>query len=315
MGVFHCPMGAVGIGDENCINCGMCTARTKAEQKAASELVREHLRKTADKRLSRYLIKKIAVCGKGGVGKSTVAALTAIALRDMGYEVLVLDADDSNEGLHRKLGFDTMPKPLLSLMDRFSDGQVPDTGWLEGSELGFEDIPEDYLVSDGRMHFMAAGKIEDALQGCACSLMDVVKLFLSKIKTGPKQIVVIDNEAGVESFGRGIERYADTILMVVEPSYESIEMAKTIRYMAEGMGIARVKAIINKVQSEKAGRITIKRLIEEGVRYLGVMEMDDDICEAGLMGTVLGECRAKENFEKIIMLMLDESEMEYNAIQ
>ncbi len=314
MGVFHCPMGAVGIGDENCINCGMCTARTKAEQKAASELVREHLRKTADKRLSRYLIKKIAICGKGGVGKSTVVALSAIALRDMGYEVLVIDTDDSNKGLHRKLGFDTMPKPLLSLLDRFNDGVTADTGWLEGGKLNFEDIPEEYLVSDGRMHLLVAGKIEDALQGCACSLMDIVKVFLSKIQTGPKQIVIIDNEAGVESFGRGIERYADTILMIVEPSFESIEMAKTIKYMAEGMGIARVRAIINKVPSDKAGQITIKRLLDEGVKYLGVMKLDDDICEAGLMGTQLGECDAKAAFERIIMLMLDESEMEYNEI-
>lgn len=314
MGVFHCPMGAVGMDAENCIHCGMCQARTKTEQRAAADKVREHLRQSADTRLSKYLIKKIAVCGKGGVGKSTITGMMAMALRDMGYEVLVIDTDESNEGLSRKLGFSGQPKPLMAFLEQLPEEELPRAEWLTNEKIRFEDIPEEFLLSRNRLHFMMAGKIEDALQGCACSLTDVVKILLSKLETEAKQIVIVDIEAGVESFGRGVERYTDTIIMVVEPSYESIQMAKTIRYMAEGMGILRIRAILNKVGSPKAGEITIKQLLEDNIKYLGVMYMDEDISEAGLLGQTVTECEAKENIENIIRLMLDESEMEYNQI-
>ena len=314
MGAFHCPVGADVKGGGSCIECGMCVALTREERKAASDKVRAFLRSSASARLDRYVIRKIAVCGKGGVGKSTITAMTAIALRDMGYEVLVIDTDESNAGLHKKLSLTELPKPLITLLPRFSEDGQPDAGWLTADELTFEDIPEDYMVEDNRLRFMMAGKIEDALEGCACSLSDVVKLLLSKIKVEDRQIVIVDNEAGIESFGRGLEQYVDTILVVTEPSYESISMAGTIKYMAEGLGIKRVRAIINKVTSDKAEKITIKNLLDNEVKYLGALRMDDDILEAGLMGQQVAECDAKTKLEGIIKLLLDESEMKYNKI-
>lgn len=316
MGAFHCPVGAVGMGSEDCIECGMCVAITKEEQKKAANLVREYLRGQADTRLERYVIQRIAVCGKGGVGKSTLSAMAAIALQDMGYEVLVIDMDESNAGLHRKLGFtdQELPKPLSSFLERFSGGEKQDTSWMDQEEIRMEDIPEEYMGSKGRLHFMMAGKIEDALQGCACSLADIVKILLSKLVVDKKQILIVDNEAGLESFGRGVERYMDTILVIVEASYESIRMAFDIKRMAEGMGIRRVRAILNKVSDEKTGKLMIKKLTEQDVKYLGVMKMDECIAAAGLMGEKTGECEAKEKFEGIMKLMLDEAEMKYNKI-
>ena len=314
MGVFHCPVGATSKGTEECISCGMCTALTREEQKKASDIVRAFLKSHASERLSRYVIKKIAVCGKGGVGKSTIAAMMAIALRDMGYEVLVIDTDESNSGLHRKLGIDRLPVPLLSFIDRFNDGVAADSSWLDKDEVRIDDIPEEFLSTDNRLHFMMAGKIEDALQGCACSVSDIVKMVLSKLVMDEKQILIVDNEAGVESFGRGLELYVDTIITVVEPSFESINMASTIKYMAEGLGISRIRAIVNKVTNDKIEKVMIKKLIEEGVKYLGVLRLDDDINIAGLLGETVAECDAKAKLENIVRLMLDEAEMTYNKI-
>lgn len=314
MGIFHCPVGAVGKGSEDCIECGMCTAVTREEQKAASDKVRAFLKSMAGERLSRYLIKKIAVCGKGGVGKSTVAAMMAIALRDMGYEVLIIDTDESNAGLNRKLGMVETPEPLLSMLERFNGGTPRDISWLDNDKIGFQDIPQEYVVSNNRLHFMMAGKIEDALQGCACTLSDIVKMVLAKLETEERQIVIVDNEAGLESFGRGLEVYVDTIITVVEPSFESINMAQTIKYMAEGLGITRVRAIINKVTNPEIKKVMIARLKEAEVKYLGVMGLDDNINIAGLLGETVSECDAKANLENIVRLMLDESEMKYNKI-
>ncbi|MBQ2746867.1 MAG: P-loop NTPase [Firmicutes bacterium] len=314
MSFFHCPVGASSKGTEECISCGMCTALTREEQKKAADIVRAYLRSNVSKRLSRYVIKKIAVCGKGGAGKSTVAAMMAIALRDMGYEVLVIDTDESNSGLHRKLGIDDLPKPLLSFIDRFNDGVAEDSSWLDKDSLKIEDIPETFITTNNRLSFMMAGKIEDAMQGCACSASDLLKLLLSKIEVDDRQIVIIDNEAGVESFGRGLELYVDTVITVVEPSFESIGMAGTIKYMAEGLGISRIRAILNKVTSDKIEKVMIGKLLEQEVKYLGVMRLDDDINVAGLLGEVVSECDAKSSFESIVRIMLDEAEMKYNAI-
>ena len=148
MSFFHCPVGASSKGTEECISCGMCTALTREEQKKAADIVRAYLRSNVSKRLSRYVIKKIAVCGKGGAGTSTVAAMMAIALRDMGYEVLVIDTDESNSGLHRKLGIDDLPKPLLSFIDRFNDGVAEDSSWLDNDSLKIEDIPETFITTN-----------------------------------------------------------------------------------------------------------------------------------------------------------------------
>ncbi len=311
MGSFHCPMGAVGKGADNCIDCGLCTASTKSEQRVAADIVRNWIRSQSSERLQRYLIQKIAVCGKGGVGKSTITSMLAIALRDMGYEVLVLDMDESNASLGHKLGFSETPIPLLDMVEINSERVKPDQSWLQSDTVLLTDIPDEFICSSNRLHFMQAGKLEDAFSGCACTLSSIATVFLEKLKLEPRQIMIVDNEAGIESFGRGVERYVDTILTVVEPSFESIEMASRIKYMAEGLGISRIRAIVNKVEDSKFEKIVIKKLAEEEVKYLGVMRKDDDISMAGLMGTVVPECPAKDHIEKIAMLMLDEAEMEY----
>ena len=312
MGKFHCPVGAASKEMEGCIYCGMCEAITKEDKKRAADLIREYLKSQASIRTDKYVIRKIAVCGKGGVGKSTISSMMAIALRDMGYEVLVIDSDESNPGFYRKLGFKNQPKPLLSLIEKAPDSQASDNDWITQDSISLSDIPEEYIVSENRINLMMAGKIEDPFQGCACSMSDIMKMLLQKIVLQPKQILLVDNEAGVESFGRGLESGADTILAIVEPSLESIDLAATIKYMAEGIGIARVRAILNKIPDEKTKGIILEKLQEQEVRYLGALKTDGNISEAGLSGAPVKECKAKDEIEIIVRLMLDEAEMTYN---
>ena len=112
MGEFHCPMGAAFYDDEGCILCEMCSAKTEQEMVEASKKIRAYLRAQAPRNTP---LRKIAVAGKGGVGKSTVTVLVANALKQR-YTVLVLDTDESNPGLLKLFGFEKEPRPLIALL-------------------------------------------------------------------------------------------------------------------------------------------------------------------------------------------------------
>ena len=304
MGLFHCPMGAPFYDDDACIDCGMCSATTNEEMVEASKKIRAYLRSHA---VNKGTIEKIAVSGKGGTGKSTVVTLLANALRGKGYSVLVLDTDESNPGLYRMFGFDKEPKPLMALLSRFSLGEPePDTEWLRREEIAIQDIPSEYILNRDGLKFLMVGKIEDPFQGCACSMADVTRDLMGKLVVQDKEIVLVDMEAGIESFGRGMERNVDTVLMIVEPSFESIALAEKIGYMAEGMGISRVGAILNKVPSEKTRQRMVEELDKKNIKTIGTVYYDPQLSEAGFEGTALGDSKATEDMKGITNLLLDE---------
>ena len=168
MGLVHCPMGAAFYDDEDCIDCGMCFAVTKEEMVEASKKIRAYLQASA---ANSGPIKKMAVCGKGGVGKSTLVTLIADVLSDEGYGVLVMDTDESNPGLYRMFDFTEQPRPLIRLLSRFSEGEPePDTEWITRDEIAVEDIPSNFILDRNGLKFLMVGKIDDPFQGCACSL-------------------------------------------------------------------------------------------------------------------------------------------------
>ncbi len=304
MPAFHCPMGAAYYDDEPCIDCGLCLAKTKEEMVEASTKIRDYLRSHSERK---GLVKKIAVCGKGGTGKSTVAALMANALREEDYLVLVIDTDESNPGLHRMLGFDQSPKPLMTLLDRFSlDEKKPETAWLRQDKISPHDIPREYVLGSPNLKFLMVGKIIDPFQGCACSMADITRELAQRLTLKDKEIVLIDMEAGIESFGRGVERGVDTVLMIVEPSFESLALADKINYMANGIGVKRVRAILNKIPSKKVGGKIAAELDKKKIKSIGTVYFDTQVNEAGFEGTALGDSGAKEEIKKIIRLLLDD---------
>jgi CO dehydrogenase maturation factor len=312
MGLFHCPIGAAVYEDSECIRCGMCIAQTREELVAASKVLREYLKSHASARAKKFLIQKVVVCGKGGVGKSTISTLLSGCLVEYGYSLLVLDTDESNPGLFRNFGFNKEPRPLMSLLSRFSIGESEvNTEWLTREEIAFEDIPEEFVLQNNGLRFTMVGKIDDPFQGCACSMSDVTRDLMMKLSVKERQIVLVDQEAGVESFGRGMERGMDTAIIVVEPSYESIALAEKISYMAEGIGIPRIRAILNKVPSDQVEEKMIKTLIQKGIRYLGAIRLNAKVSEEGFEGIPLGESEARAQMRTITRLMLDEAEMRY----
>ena len=159
MSTFHCPMGAAFYKGEECLQCGLCIAKTKEQYYNASNILRQHLQSIARDRIKKNVIQKICICGKGGVGKSTIASLIAKSLRDYGYQVLVIDTDESNPGLSKKLGFSNEPTPLISLLgNAFAEYQEQNNNWLLKDVIRFEDIPANYFVEQNNIKFMMAGK-------------------------------------------------------------------------------------------------------------------------------------------------------------
>jgi CO dehydrogenase maturation factor len=304
MGIFHCPFGCPYYEDEGCIDCGLCLATTNEEMVEASKKVRAYLKAHARQGKS---LQKIAVCGKGGVGKSTVVTLMAKALAALNYRVLVLDTDESNPGLYRSLGFDKTPKPLNSLMSRFSYKEKPeeDTYWIMLPEMKVTDISPAYILEQNSIKFLMVGKIEDPFQGCACSMADVTRGLVSRLSLRENEIMLIDMEAGVESFGRGVERSVDLVLSIVEPSFESMALAEKIVYMAEGMGINRAGALLNKVPSAAIKEKMIKELGERNVQTLGTIHFDQKVQEAGFEGRPPDNSKAGEEVEEITQLLIN----------
>lgn len=302
---FHCPMGAEYYDDDNCIYCRMCLATTEEEMVEASRRIRDYLKSHA---AGKNVIKKITVCGKGGVGKSTAVNLITGAFIEQGYSVMVLDTDESNPGLYRMFGFEKQPKPLIRLLSRFSTGRAkPNTKWITRDKIAIKDIPTEYILDRNGLKFLMVGKIEDPFQGCACTMADITRDLMGKLLLNDKEIVLVDMEAGVESFGRGVERNVDTVLMIVEPSFESMALAEKINYMAQGMGINRVRAILNKVPSENTRQRMTTELIKKNIKIIGTIYYDPKVSEAGFEGRAPNGSKASDDVREIIKLLLSET--------
>ena len=237
MGLFHCPIGAAYYDGDDCIDCGLCYATTVEEKVEASKKLREFMKEHTARAST---VSKIAICGKGGSGKTTVVTLLTAAFKEAGYKPVVIDADESNPGLGRMLGMNGQPRALAELFARpDASGKMPE-GLLSSRErFSMDDIPSVYVSELDGVRFMVVGKIIDPFQGCGCALAESAREIVEKLQLKDGEVLILDMEAGVESFGRGVERQADTILVVVEPSFESIVVAERIVQMAQGMGTRR----------------------------------------------------------------------------
>ena len=231
---------------------------------------------------------KISVCGKGGSGKSTIVAMLASEAQARGYHVLVVDSDESNSGLFQMLGFDHPPIPLMELVGgkKSLKQKMAQTNVLSENQIATAHIPCQYVLNRDRLKLVAIGKILQSLEGCACPMGVLSREFLKKLALAEDELAIVDMEAGVEHFGRGVDTSIDSVLIVVEPPLESVNVGQKIHDLASGIGVKNVWAIMNKVPSEEIATRLKAELQKRRIEVVGCIYFDADIFSSSLDGRI-----------------------------
>ncbi len=225
-----------------------------------------------------------------------------------GLGVLVIDSDESNSGLFKMLGFENPPVPLMELIGgkKKLKEKMRDPNVLAESHLSVKDISSRHLIRRNGLALVSIGKILQALEGCACPMGVLSREFLKKLRLGEKEIAIIDMEAGVEHFGRGIDEGIDRVLLVVEPSFESLTVAEKIKGLASGLDKA-VLAVLNKIDSERIALKLEGELRTRDIEVIGIIPNDPLVFEACLEGRTLGGGEAFHAAGKVLDNLIAEN--------
>jgi len=180
---------------------------------------------------------RILVCGKGGSGKSTLVALLAKSLAARGYGVVALDGDASNPGGLARLLLEkpAQPRPLIEFFGGREHVECPvddpspltrlgETTPVPEKPIRLEEIPAEYKLAEHGITLLRVGKITRALEGCEGPMSKVTR----DLRIAGDAVTLIDVEAGIEHFGRGVEKSIDTVVVVVDPTFESLDIADRI---------------------------------------------------------------------------------------
>ncbi|MBD3344769.1 MAG: AAA family ATPase [Chitinivibrionales bacterium] len=198
---------------------------------------------------------KIAVSGKGGVGKTTLSALLAKSFADDNLKVIAIDADpDAN--LAEALGFppELEITPLVEMRDLIKErvGAEPDQATVYFTmNPRVDDIPDKFSISIDNIKLLVMGTVRRGGSGCACPQNVMVKQLLGHVLFQRDEIVIMDMEAGIEHLGRGTSQFVDLLCAVVEPTSASLKTWIRIRKLAEDLNIKKTAIIANKVSNEQ----------------------------------------------------------------
>jgi len=221
---------------------------------------------------------KTLVCGKGGCGKSTVVALLARELAERGNKILVIDSDESNIGLHSRLGMEN-PDDFMNYFGGkkvlFAKTKEMKNAWR------LDDLPRDYLAEKGNIQLLSMGKIYQFGEGCACPINALSSKFLEIVDLGDGEFLIADTDAGIEHFGRGVEKGVDILLVIIDPSQESILLAKKISELGQQVD-KPVYYVLNRISDQETQDLLLNSMDREKV--IAIIPENKEIFISGLAG-------------------------------
>jgi CO dehydrogenase maturation factor len=224
---------------------------------------------------------KIAVSGKGGVGKSTLAAALALMLAESGRRVIALDADpDAN--LASALGIPAAEQKKIipiarhkALVEERTGAKVKQYGQMFKLNPEVSDIADAYSYPHRGINLLVLGAVESGGSGCACPENVLVRALVMDLVLHKNEALIMDMEAGIEHLGRATAQGVDAMIIVVEPGSRSLDTARRIRTMAGEIKIRRLYGVGNKVMDP--GEETYIRDELSPLPFLGFIPYSEEI--------------------------------------
>lgn len=231
---------------------------------------------------------KLAVTGKGGVGKTTLTALLAQTWADAGREVLAVDADPS-PCLSGALGFPAELRAQLRPIAEMDALIEERTGAKPGTTGGFftlnprvDDIPERFSVVHRGVRLLEMGSVDIGGSGCICPESAMLKTLFTHLLFRKEDVLLLDMYAGVEHLGRATVDFVDAMLVIVEPTRRSLGTASQIHKLAQDIGLTRLYLVGNKVRNDDELRFLQEQA--EEMPLLGHLPADLKVQEADRLG-------------------------------
>lgn len=222
---------------------------------------------------------KIAISGKGGVGKTTFSANLIRAFANRGYNIYAVDADpDVSLGATLGLPADELAKlrPIIE-MKAIVDERTGGEGAFFTLNPKVDDLIDDFTVQQDKIRFLRMGAIKQGGTACYCKENSFLYAVLSSLLLDKDDMVVMDMSAGIEHLTRGTSRGVDMIIIVTEPTRVSAATAKVVQKLATELGIKNVKVLVNKVRTEKEKDFARSQFTDE--ELLGMIPFDEGVLE------------------------------------
>ena len=234
---------------------------------------------------------KIAITGKGGVGKTTLTSLLAYTYADLEYQVLAVDADPS-PCLGAALGFPDDLLAGLTPIARMDELIYERTGAQPGTTGGFfklnprvDDLPERFSAVQGNIRLLELGAVEMGGSGCICPESTMLRSLITHILLRMDEVVLMDMYAGVEHLGRATADAVDAMIIVVEPTARSIGTATQIKSLAEDLKLAKLYLVGSKLRNEDDRAFIMSH--SPGLPILGYLFNDERVIEADRKGVAV----------------------------
>ena len=231
---------------------------------------------------------KIAVSGKGGVGKTLLAGGLAYGFAERKYKTIAIDAD-SSPNLALTLGLTAEEarkiKPISDNAELIESKTNSGYNGVYNLNFRVDDIVRDYAVSTPLgVNLMVMGTVRSMGAGCMCAPTAVIRALLRYLVVETDEVVVMDLEAGVEHIGRGTARQVDVLLIVVDSNFKSLEIAKHIYDLASAAGMTQLYVVGNRVMSDEQKRVIQNFADKNGLQVLAFIPFDPKITESDMVG-------------------------------